>query len=547
MKIHFSSGLINRVAIHVGLICVLAFVAGCDSFEGDRFPNSEQERRTGRSLERMDEKPIAYFLSDIPEVSVNPSGIAPLSAEISFETNVSSKVIVDVLGDSPLSWEENDPQTVHRIPLVGLYAGANVARLTFLDEGGRAYSEMEIDVQTEPLPGFFPNIEVVSADRAKMEPGLNWSDFGASAGSEFVSYPIAFDEAGQVRWFFDLSKFGDLAAPIQFLQNGNLLVSFGNQLGEYDLLGRELNSWRIPDWFHHDIIEKPDGNFIVSVDKVGRDTGKDHIIEIDRQSGAVVNEWDIREVLDVSRRDFGGTDEDWFHMNAVWYSEDDDALIVSGRTQGVIKVTKDNELLWILAPHRGWGKAGVDSTGIETSDYLLTAVNDFGVPLGDNVQNGSVRTEGFDWSWGQHAPMLLPNGNLFVFDNGVNRSFTNSPGYSRGVEYHIDEANMTVRQVWAFGRELGVDFYSSIISDVDYLPQTGNRLIMPGIIYNSSDKRAAMAEVTASGELVFYAKIHFKNTNGTGEFVWGQFDLVYRSERAELVPNGLRIVRPPAS
>ena len=69
--------------------------------------------------------------------------------------------------------------------------------------------------------------------------------------------------------------------------------------------------------------------------------------------------------------------------------------------------------------------------------------------------------------------MILPNGNLFVFDNGRKRNFSGDPltadssDYSRGVEYAINEVAMTVTQVWQYGKERGSAFYSPIISDVD--------------------------------------------------------------------------------
>ncbi|MDI8107056.1 SDR family NAD(P)-dependent oxidoreductase, partial [Salmonella enterica subsp. enterica serovar Anatum] len=33
--------------------------------------------------------------------------------------------------------------------------------------------------------------------------------------------------------------------------------------------------------------------------------------------------------------------------------------------------------------------------------------------------------------------------------------------YSRGVEYQIDEKNMTVSQMWEYGKERGFDWYSA--------------------------------------------------------------------------------------
>src|SRR5690606_22856813 len=142
--------------------------------------------------------------------------------------------------------------------------------------------------------------------------------------------------------------------------------------------------------------------------------------------------------------------------------------------------------------------------------------------------------------WGQHAPLVLPNGNLFVFDNGINRQFGAADSYSRGVEYEIDDEAMTVRQVWEYGSIRGEEFYSSIISDVDYLSQTGNRLIMPGTVAIPRH-RALSTEVTYPGkQVLFEASINFRDLNGTGQG-WGQMDIVYRSERMPLYPEAIAV------
>jgi arylsulfate sulfotransferase len=131
---------------------------------------------------------------------------------------------------------------------------------------------------------------------------------------------------------------------------------------------------------------------------------------------------------------------------------------------------------------------------------------------------------------GPRAPVLLPDRRIFVFDNGLQRDFTGDPGlFSRGVEYEIDEESMTVRQTWQYGEERGAEYFSSIISNVDYLPETGNRLIAPGI---TDGDGAFVTEVTyPAGEVVFEARIQFKNQLSTGVIAWGDFDLVYRSRR----------------
>ena len=292
--------------------------------------------------------------------------------------------------------------------------------------------------------------------------------------------------------------------------------------------------------FHHELVEKPNGNLIIAVNKADAETIEDHVVELNRESGEIVKVWDFRNILDMNRRDFDASERDWLHINAVYYDETDNAIIVSGRNQGLAKVTYDDELVWLLAPHQGWGRAGSDADGQDTAEFLLTAVDADGEPYPEAVQQGTEGSGEFDWVWGQHAPTLLPNGNLFVFDNGLGRYFADGePRFSRGVEYAVDEVAMTVEQVWQYGAERGDAFYASIISDVDYLPETGNRLVMPGVNWSGEPFYALVTEVTyPKAEVVFEAQINFKNLRSTSdELDWGQFDLVYRSERLPLYPR----------
>ncbi|RMF31303.1 MAG: aryl-sulfate sulfotransferase, partial [Bacteroidetes bacterium] len=88
-----------------------------------------------------------------------------------------------------------------------------------------------------------------------------------------------------------------------------------------------------------------------------------------------------------------------------------------------------------------------------------------------------------------------------------------------------------------FGRERGDVFYSHNISDVDLLPQTGNRLICPGNIEENGVREARIVEVAhPSGEVVFEAVIDFANLFSNGGN-WGQSDIVYRCERLPLLPD----------
>jgi arylsulfate sulfotransferase len=477
-------------------------------------------------------------------VTLNPSGIAPLSAVAAFRTSLPCDVQVRVMGDVEVTKAFTDEGTSHEIPILGLYPDrVNPVLLTLSRDRGAPEVHL-LTIQTDPLPDVFPGIEIVTSDPARMEPGMTLSTLSVSNRG---MYPMMFDRTGTVRWYLDLSKYGSLLAPFKRTTAGNYIGGMGASVYEFDPLGHVVMKLTFSGYnFHHDIVELPDGHLIAAVDKAGTTiftyngtigSVEDHIIEIDPEAEQIVNTWDMREILDVSRKDTLINSGDWFHMNGIWYSASDRCLIVSGRVQGIVKVTWDNKLKWILSPHQDWGGAGWDGSGPPTAPYLLTAVDGSGTPYTDDVQFGAVGADDFDWGWGQHNPHLLGNGHLFLFDNGDFRYYlTDFPKYSRAAEFEVDERAMTVRQVWQYGKERGLETWSRIISAVDQLPLTQNRLFCPGIVQRTSaDTYSKVVEVSyPGGDVVFEATLHFKNLLATPGSAYA--DTSYRSYRMSIYP-----------
>jgi len=277
--------------------------------------------------------------------------------------------------------------------------------------------------------------------------------------------------------------------------------------------------WSIaPYEFHHNVQEKPNGNFLLTVSNPGSShlngnlTEKDHIIEVDRQSGDVITVWDLRESLDEYRTAWGNPlgdyTIDWAHGNAVIYDESDDNIIVSCQRQGLVKLDKNNKVVWILAPHLTWG---MNRGGDDLNTYLLTPLDAASNPITDNdVLKGYTNHPDFEWNWYQHAPLLLSNGHIMLFDNGNNRNYAGAATYSRAVEYAIDDTEKTVRQVWLYGKELGTAGYSRFVSDVDYLSDTDNVLFSAGwnVDNGNGTKGGKIVEVNyTTKEVVFEARL----------------------------------------
>ena len=401
------------------------------------------------------------------EVILNPFDISPLTSVINIETPIKGKFTIKVVGkngpNSDFIIESNHFGTNHVLEVLGLYAGhRNEIKLIFTNINGLVRSTSSIFIDTEELPSGLPEFNIIKNYDSFVQNTLFLINYRPTG------IPIMVDPFGEIRWYslgFSIVK----KFALQLFENGNIGYGVGllgqGSIFEYSMMGEVIKEYSFYPEFedaHHDVYEMSNGNFLVAVNKVGIETIEDHIIEIDRVSGSIINTWDLREILPMDRYTLWklGDGSDWFHVNAIIHDESDNSLIVSGQAQGLIKITWDNELKWILAPHEGWSS--------EYTDYLLSQTGDE-----------------FEWNWGQHAPEILPNGNILLFDNGFGREFgAASEEYSRAVEYSILEnpsgKGGTVSQIWQYGKERGKEMFSPFMSDVDYLENTSTRLITSG-------------------------------------------------------------------
>jgi len=480
------------------------------------------------------------------EAILNPNKISPLTAQFRVTVEKPSHATFTVLGTSPITQSFDLDTSMKEVPIVGLYPNTlNKVLVTFDYDGGQKVDT--INVQTGALPRQFPRIEINKLDRSAMESGLHGCDIHFANHGKFQSIPIIFDDQGQVRWYLDLSFHGSMVSPFQRLKDGTLLMVGRHTIYEFDMLGKLLKQSEISTNYgmHHDVLELPDGSLLICVGKrnefmnlngVQTQSDSDFMIHYDRKNSKVSKEWDLAKHLDVSRDALSFFREgDWLHMNALAFDEKDSTIIVSARNQGLIKVSWADELKWIMAPKKGWGRSGRQDDGFDTRAFLLTAVNAEGKPYSKAVQNGDKSAADFDFSWGPHAPLILANGNHLVFDNGSFRNYNNNDNYSRVVEYKVDETNKTVTQVWQYGKERGHEFFSSIVSDVDFLPNTNNILTTSGFLNPMAIHSAKIVETNyPNGEEVFEATLYFKSLNSDKKPGWGQKDILYRSERLKL-------------
>jgi len=405
------------------------------------------------------------YTLDNPNIILNPYGNSPLTALILFETEQELDVKVTITGKDKLTTYTHtfSKTKEHYLPIYGLYADSNNK---IIIECGN--NKKEIYIQTEKLPENMILPTSIKANKSKLTNDLYFYTPSSSG------YTVAYDVNGEVRWY--LTNYA--LWKIDRLQNGHLLVSterlinnpyYMTGLYEIDLLGKIYTEFSLEGGYHHDYYEMENGNLLVASDDFNNEDGtvEDYIVELDRTTGKVIKTFDLKKVLNMEDgQSENYTSYDWFHNNSVWYDKKTDSITLSGRHQdAVININyQTGELNWIIGDSTNWSS--------EYQKYFFT-------PVGDN----------FEWQWSQHAAMITPEGYVFLFDNGNNKSKNKdeyvdaSNSYSRGVMYKIDTENMTVEQVFEYGKERGSSFYSPYISDVDYLDKNHYIIHSGGIVY----------------------------------------------------------------
>ncbi|GAA4887225.1 aryl-sulfate sulfotransferase [Ferrimonas pelagia] len=346
-----------------------------------------------------------------------------------------------------------------------------------------------------------------------------WMAAPAQGAASFDSAPVTYivDTQGEYRWWLDpdatydsrgsdIGKRGYLMGMHE-VENGQFTWVQGQDWGYFNMLG-QVETYKLPRGYvdgSHEVLPMGNGNVLVRAAKRNYlnpegdvvMTVRDHILELDAR-GHLVDTWVLPEILDpyrdalllaldlgavcvnVSFDDAGktldkheteapygdipgvGAGRNWAHVNSISYDASDDSIVLSVRHQGVVKIGRDKEVKWILAPSVGWNEA--------LSKKLLTPVDHKGKAI--NCTNLGKCDGDFDFTYSQHSAWLNDKGTLTVLDNGGGRHYTQpalpSMNYTRFVEYKINPKKMTVEQTWEYGKERGFDWFSPITSNVEY-------------------------------------------------------------------------------
>ena len=471
------------------IILILVLIALILLFLNSRLTNNKEVSIVSSMIEeqaKIEQKfnSEGYKIDD-PKVILNPYGNSPLTALVMFETEDEVEVELTIKGKDELSTFKHKFSSAkeHYLPVYGLYADyENEVVISYLENGKEVSKTLTI--KTDKLPDDIALPTSVYADKENLVNDLYFFTPSSSG------YTLAYDVNGDIRWY--LTNYA--LWKIDRLSNGHLLVSserliyspyYMSGLYEMDLLGKIYVEYSLKGGYHHDYYEMENGNLLVSSDDFNNEDGtvEDYIVELDRSSGDIVKTWDLKDILNMEDgKSENWTSYDWFHNNSVWYDKNTNSITLSGRHQdAVINIDYDSgELNWIVGDPTNWSS--------EYQEYFFT-------PVGDD----------FEWQWSQHAAMITPEGYLFLLDNGNNKSKIKeeyvpaSDSYTRAVMYKLDTENMTIEQVWQYGKERGSEFYSPYISDVDYIDKNHYIAHSGGIVYvdgKNSNQPAGFSENT---------------------------------------------------
>ena len=480
----------NIILIIIVILLVLIF--GGILIYNNQFVNNKElvvtESLITKQAKYEEELITKGYTIDNPNVVLDPYHNSPLTALVMFETEEEVIPTITVHGEDELSTFSHtfESSIIHYLPVYGLYPDTeNTVTITYTEDGEE--KEKELKIKTEALPEDFILPTSVEADKENLSNDLYF--FTPSS----KGYTCAYDVNGDVRWYLSNNALWDNAR----LENGHLLISterlinspyYMTGLYEIDLLGKIYQEYSLSGGYHHDYDELPNGNLLVASDDFNNPSGtvEDYIVELDRTTGNIVKTFDLKDVLPMEEgKSENWINYDWFHNNAVWYDEATNSITLSGRHQdAVINIDYESgELNWIIGDPTNWSE--------EYQKYFFT-------PVGDD----------FEWQWSQHAAMITPEGYVFILDNGNNKSkvkeeyVSAEDSYTRGVMYKIDTDEMTIEQVWEYGKERGSEFYSPYISDVDYIEKDHYIVHSGGIVYKDGKVQNQPAGLGGADELV---------------------------------------------
>jgi arylsulfate sulfotransferase len=455
-------------------------------------------------------------------LTVNPYEIAPLTSLIQYGSDQDVNFKYTVIGQDGEDFVKQGASfgKVGEENVFGLYPQhANQIKFTITNAEGNSRDSV-IVVNTGKLPDGVPergdfklNVATTSEAKTKFILSFPFKTLnGTFGGPAKTSYPVVIDKFGKIRGFLEVPNVMDM----KLLPNGHYLLYRNDDytFSEFDMMGKFYHSMKPEHINHHDFEMLPNGNVVFTgEDEDVNGTIEDKLYEVDYQSGRIVNELNLYDLLDPSRPQLPfANDNDWLHMNSLTYDRIDNTIIFTARSQSLtakVDMIK-KKVVWMFSDPTYWQAPW--------SSYLLK-------PSGTN----------FNYSYGLHSVRLNPaNHNaMMVFDNGNARSYTNpmslADSYSRLVEYTVNPSSGQVAQTFEFGKNIGN--YCFAISSVDYV--TPDNLFV-NFGWNIKDQNGNNAFVGG------ISSARFMEVDRSGKV---NLDIVLKNSDAQYPKNGFRSYR----
>lgn len=373
-----------------------------------------------------------------PYIIVDPFKNSPQTALVMFKTNKEEGVTLTIKGKHNDDWTKKfEASKDHYIPVYGLYGKYTNEVILTTDSGKTANIKIKIEDSIKPEA----SVKVIQNDLGNQNGQVYFSTSTFGVGN------VAYDNYGEVRWYTTVGYNNGMT----LLQNGNLLLSAANPgpdimsssgVIEIDMFGRTVKEYEVEGGYHHDGYELESGNIIVLTGDVKNNTLADYVVELDRNTGKVVKDWNLRSI--VSAVDDKLLDENsiaWSWTNSVTYNKNTNSIIFSIRNMNSVIALDYNtgELKWILGDKKYWSN--------KFNKYFLRGI-------GSN----------FTYPMGQHSVNMMSDGRISIFNNGYNAHnevdipcsrIKNNASYA--TVYTIDESNMTARIDYTFG---GKEYFS---------------------------------------------------------------------------------------
>lgn len=286
---------------------------------------------------------------------------------------------------------------------------------------------------------------------------------------------------------------------VEFINSTTILMRIGNNPTLWNYYTNISQTLDINlQGCHHDFEYNPITNTILVMKKIFSLVNEtnyrfDEIIEYNASGG---NIWSLDTRSFVSPNHWCpyhnklGKTVDITHSNSLFWDVDEDIIILNLRNSNTFyKIDhKTGKMIWGLGEYGNFSL--FDKYGNQKSNLFYHA----------------------------HSVEQVDNNTFILFDNDYHNQINVNNHRSRIIEIEINETTMTANETWSWTAP--PDYYSSIWSDADRLPN-GNRLGTFGTLtHPDTNIGARFVEVNDDGEIVWEMK--FENTE---EFNYGAYSI----------------------